>query len=55
MSAPSAFSRLFGSRDILVKANTNLRGALKDMEELSKWEPEERNDHRYRVSEGQKP
>src|SRR6516164_3664622 len=54
MSASSAFSRLFGSSDNLIKANTNLRGPLKDMEELSKREPKERDDHGYRVSERQK-
>jgi hypothetical protein len=54
MSASSAFSRLFGSRDILVKANTNLRGTLKDMKELSKREPKQRDNNGYRVSERQK-
>jgi hypothetical protein len=54
VSASSAFRRLLGLRDILVKANTNLRRALKDMEELSKREPEKRDDHRYRVSEREK-
>src|SRR6516164_4479630 len=53
MTASSAFRRLFCSRDILVKANADLRGPLKDMEELSKWEPEESDDHRYRMSERQ--
>jgi hypothetical protein len=51
MSTSPAFGSLLGSRHILVKADTNLCGSLKDMEELPKREPEQRADDRYGVSE----
>jgi hypothetical protein len=35
----------------LEKADPNLRGPLKDMQKLSKREPEQRHDDRYGVSE----
>ena len=49
MSASSAFSSFFGSRHILVKTDPNLRGPLKNMEKLSKRQPEKRDDDRYGV------
>src|SRR5260370_13483337 len=54
MSASSAFCSLFGSRHILVKTDPNLRGSLKNMEKLSKREPEKRDDDRDGVSDRQK-